>query len=159
MALKRKLDIDSDDVAPTNAKQLKLVPFPNYEPDMDVSMSDDAMCVDAHHTRLSSTTSSYSSNASDSPLDNSPPYPTFDLYPSSPSEQAPSPHQYPYTPAQSPSLPTVGLIQPSKSFVHHGSNCSQIPKLRVACAPGLNGQRTMWSFCEQCGAISMVESD
>ncbi|KAF4567739.1 hypothetical protein EYR40_006744 [Pleurotus pulmonarius] len=71
MALKRKLDIDSDDVAPTNAKQLKLVPFPNYEPDMDVSMSDDAMCVDAHHTRLSSTTSSYSSNASDSPLDNS----------------------------------------------------------------------------------------
>lgn len=89
MALKRKLDLDSDDVAPTvsplspyrttpahvsshqNAKQLKLVPFPNYEPDMDVSMSDDAMCVDAHHTRLSSTTSSYSSNASDSPLDNS----------------------------------------------------------------------------------------
>lgn len=39
------------------------------------------------------------------------------------------------------------------------SHCSQIPKLRVACAAGLNGQRTMWSFCEQCGAISMVESD
>lgn len=87
MALKRKLDFDSDDVAPTvsllslyhtslahvsshqNAKQLKLVPFPNYEPDMDVSMSDDAMY--AHHTRLSSTTSFTSTNASDSPLDNS----------------------------------------------------------------------------------------
>jgi hypothetical protein len=37
------------------------------------------------------------------------------------------------------------------------TGCSQIPKLKVACAPGLGGKRTMWSFCEQCGAISMVD--
>jgi len=39
------------------------------------------------------------------------------------------------------------------------SNCTQIPKLRIACASSGNGQRTMWSHCEQCGAISMVDSD
>lgn len=39
------------------------------------------------------------------------------------------------------------------------TNCIQIPKLKIACATGVNGQRTMWSHCEQCGAISMVESD
>ncbi|THV06801.1 hypothetical protein K435DRAFT_773118 [Dendrothele bispora CBS 962.96] len=53
----------------------------------------------------------------------------------------------------------VGLLQPYSGFAHHGSHCSSIPKLRVACAPGLNGQRTMWSFCEDCGAISMVNED
>jgi len=37
------------------------------------------------------------------------------------------------------------------------ANCTQIPKLRVACASSVNGHRTMWSHCEQCGAISMVE--
>ncbi|KIY46168.1 hypothetical protein FISHEDRAFT_31714, partial [Fistulina hepatica ATCC 64428] len=58
----------------------------------------------------------------------------------------------------SPKTP-VGLLQPSPGFSHHGSGCSQIPKLRVACSAGLNDQRTMWSFCEQCGAISMVEQD
>lgn len=46
-----------------------------------------------------------------------------------------------------------------RKIVKPRTGCSQIPKLRVACASGLNGQRTMWSFCEQCGAISMVESD
>ncbi|KIJ18659.1 hypothetical protein PAXINDRAFT_71105, partial [Paxillus involutus ATCC 200175] len=53
----------------------------------------------------------------------------------------------------------VGLMQPVSSFTHHGSHCSQIPKLRVACSAGPDGSRTMWSFCEQCGAISMVDSD
>ena len=41
----------------------------------------------------------------------------------------------------------------------NSQNCSQIPKLRMACAAGLNGQRTMWAHCEQCGAIEMVDFD
>lgn len=41
----------------------------------------------------------------------------------------------------------------------YSQNCSQIPKLRMACAAGLNGQRTMWAHCEQCGAIEMVDFD
>ncbi|KAF9264195.1 hypothetical protein L218DRAFT_863460 [Marasmius fiardii PR-910] len=107
------------------------------------------------HTRISSNASSTSSNASNSPT--TPPfiYPSFDIYPiqddpMNADELASSP--------QIPSSP-VGLLQPTSSFQHHGSNCSQIPKLRVACAPGLNGKRTMWSFCEQCGSISMVNQD
>ncbi|KAI9510830.1 hypothetical protein F5148DRAFT_498640 [Russula earlei] len=30
-------------------------------------------------------------------------------------------------------------------------------KLRVACAAGALGQRSMWSHCEQCGAIEMID--
>ncbi|KAF9467281.1 hypothetical protein BDZ94DRAFT_1156143 [Collybia nuda] len=115
------------------------------------------------HTRLPSNVSSTSSNESNSPLTGSPAYPTFDLYPLpffSPSGAVDTnSHNYPHYAAQASNIPSVGLLQPSKGFTHHGSSCSQIPKLRVACAPGLNGQRTMWSFCEQCGAISMVEND
>lgn len=29
----------------------------------------------------------------------------------------------------------------------------------MACASGPNGQRSMWSLCEQCGAISMIDKD
>jgi len=158
MAPKRKLDLDSDDVMPTNSKQLKLVPFPNYEPDNDVAMSDVESIYTPHHTRYPSNVSA-SSASSDS---SSPSYPSFDIYPTpffnSNNEMVDS--NSVQFPAQSPNSPNhnVGLLQPANTLAHHGTGCSQIPKLKVACAPGLQGQRTMWSFCEQCGAISMVDT-
>ncbi|KIM45135.1 hypothetical protein M413DRAFT_17235 [Hebeloma cylindrosporum] len=126
-------------------------------------MSDaEPMYPDVSHSRLQSNASSISSNASDSPVTHSPAYPTFDIYPlpffSNSGSVDPESHNYSHYSGQSPNS-QIGLMQPSRSFVHHGSNCTQIPKLRVACASGINGQRTMWSHCEQCGAISMVESD
>ncbi|TDL26190.1 hypothetical protein BD410DRAFT_800767 [Rickenella mellea] len=146
MALKRKLDDDFED-SPSRSvvKQLKLVPFPSSDSDSDSPMSDAPMDIDdiTHHSRLSSAASSVSSSSDTS----SPPYPTFDLYPS------------PYPVGRSYSSP-VGLLQPShgSSFTHHTQNCTQIPKLRVACEAGPNGQRSMWALCESCGAIEMVES-
>ncbi|KAJ7594731.1 hypothetical protein C8J56DRAFT_927505 [Mycena floridula] len=163
MAMKRKFEVDAEsDATTTRPKQLKLVPFPNYEPDLDSAMSEAEPLYSAHHVRIpsnASTTSSDSSYGVPSPENAS--YPSFDLYPhpffrpdgSIDTES----HNYAYYSAQQNS--TVGLLQPSNNFVHHGSHCSQIPKLRIACAPGLNGTRTMWSFCEQCGAISMVDNN
>jgi hypothetical protein len=151
--MKRKLDFDSTEDYPQAAKQLKLVPFPGYEPETDVAMSDssssdsDPFFPESHHTRLVSTTSTSSSSFSaleavdyDSPL-----YPRYN---------APQPT---LDPSESPKV--IGLMQPISSLSHHGSHCSQIPKLRVACSASADGSRTMWSFCEQCGAISMVDSD
>ncbi|KAJ7502798.1 hypothetical protein B0H11DRAFT_1986398 [Mycena galericulata] len=156
--MKRKFAEDSDDVllnGPNNAKQLKLVPFPNYQPDEDSCMSD--VQPIAHHTRFPSNASS----AAESPSSASPAYPTFNLYPlpffTADGTVDPNSHNFAHYAVQQPPSPSVGLLQPSSAFNHHGSGCSQIPKLKVACASGLNGQRTMWSFCEQCGAISMVD--
>ncbi|KIM91992.1 hypothetical protein PILCRDRAFT_57034 [Piloderma croceum F 1598] len=102
---------------------------------------------DAYHTRLSSnaSTSSSASSASSDSIDVN--YPTFDLYPL----------QIIDNEAVAPK--NIGLLQPGNSFTHHGTHCAQIPKLRIACAAGPNGRRTMWSFCEDCGSISMVDSD
>jgi hypothetical protein len=87
-AMKRKFDIESDDSLPTvcafarswarpirltyplyqNAKQLKLIPFPNCEPDNDAVMSEaEPFDPELHHTRIPSNVSSTSSCASDSP--------------------------------------------------------------------------------------------
>lgn len=91
----------------------------------------------------------------------------------------PSVDPFAIDPSPSPPVYQIGLLQPKDSFVHHrygvclpdygvvvmsfatvsSSDCTQIPKLRVACASGVNGQRSMWTHCEQCGAISIVESD
>ncbi|EKM80827.1 hypothetical protein AGABI1DRAFT_98948 [Agaricus bisporus var. burnettii JB137-S8] len=114
------------------------------------------------HMRLSSDASSTSSNGSNSPVLESPLYPAFNIYPlpffnDDGSVQSNS-HSYSHYANQSLDH-HAGLLQPLSGFRHHGSGCSQIPKLRIACSSGLNGQRTMWSFCEQCGAISMVEAD
>ncbi|XP_006460948.1 hypothetical protein AGABI2DRAFT_150774 [Agaricus bisporus var. bisporus H97] len=114
------------------------------------------------HMRLSSDASSTSSNGSNSPVLESPSYPAFNIYPlpffnDDGSVQSNS-HSYSHYANQSLDH-HAGLLQPLSGFRHHGSACSQIPKLRIACSSGLNGQRTMWSFCEQCGAISMVEAD
>jgi hypothetical protein len=38
-------------------------------------------------------------------------------------------------------------------------DCTQLPKLRMACSAGNSRARTMWSACEQCGAIAMVDLD
>lgn len=88
MAMKRKFDFDATDDCPqvifcptyflllqSNtrsyqvAKQMKMVPFPNYEPDVDVAMSEspssDAVSFfpENNHTRLHSTASSSSSSS------------------------------------------------------------------------------------------------
>ena len=86
MALKRKLDLDSSEDFPQvcvspyllsppyiftacqTVKQLKLVPFPGYQPDHDVAMSDSSSSdseqffPENHHTRLVSTASTSSSS-------------------------------------------------------------------------------------------------
>ncbi|KAJ7128897.1 hypothetical protein C8R43DRAFT_1026276 [Mycena crocata] len=167
MAMKRKFTEDCDDASrygPNNAKQLKLVPFPNFQADEDSYMSDaQPISYGAHHIRFSSNVSTASSG-SDSPDsdDASPACPTFNLYPlpffSADGTVDPNSHNFAHYAAQQPPSPPVGLLQPSSAFTHHGTGCSQIPKLKVACASGINGQRTMWSFCEQCGAISMVDN-
>jgi hypothetical protein len=160
MTLKRKLDLDLDDIHGHKIKQPKLVPFPNMDFDSDVAMSDvEPYFPELHHIRTDSSVSSASS-ASISPVIETPVCPSFDFYP------------VPFfgnedsvdSDLQSDSYEAsqqlkIGLLQPSAAFKHHGTSCSQIPKLRVACASGPSGQRTMWSFCEQCGAISMVDTD
>lgn len=99
-------------------------------------------------------------------------YPAFDLYPL-PSYamdcDTAAPTQ-PVTPVDD--VKGVGLMQPTHvagsssnpnaSMAHvggsvHGPHCTQIPKLRMSCSAGLYGRRTMWTHCEQCGAIEMVE--
>ncbi|PPQ98442.1 hypothetical protein CVT24_004121 [Panaeolus cyanescens] len=125
-------------------------------------MSDaEPLYPDAVYTRHQSNASSVSSQHSGSPTFETSAYPSFDLYPLpffSNDSGSVNPDSHNYSQYSRQSSPQVGLIQPS-NFVHHGSGCTQIPKLRIACASGVNGQRTMWSHCEQCGAISMVESD
>jgi hypothetical protein len=72
MAIKRKFDVEFDDAAPSNAKQLKLIPFPNYLPDDDVAMSDAPPLFDTiPHSRFPSNASSYSSEGGYSPVDSS----------------------------------------------------------------------------------------
>ncbi|KIY63352.1 hypothetical protein CYLTODRAFT_360114 [Cylindrobasidium torrendii FP15055 ss-10] len=119
-------------------------------------MSDAEPLYDHQHVRASSNASYASSDTSE----DSPCYPSFDIYPNAffnanGTVAADSDSFATY----SGSVPVpAGLLQPPTGFVHHGTGCSQIPKLRVACAPGIHGERTMWSLCEQCGAIQMVES-
>ncbi|KAK0437504.1 hypothetical protein ARMSODRAFT_880036 [Armillaria solidipes] len=119
-------------------------------------MSDAEPLYSSHHMRASSNASSASSDTSDSPSTESPAYPNFELYPL-PFAESVDQNSHPCSGYSA--QPNVGLLQPHSNFAHHGSHCSQIPKLRIACAPGVHGQRTMWSFCEQCGAISMVDSE
>jgi len=159
MGMKRKFEVDAIDAFP-HAKLQKLIPFPSMDVDSDVVMSDDSasdlqpLCIPVH-ARLPSTASSLSS-ASGSPSD-SPNYPSFDLYPHEAQSYMDANFHF-HSPTGNNKA--VGLMQrKNQAFTHHGQNCSQIPKLRVACSPGLNGARTMWAFCEQCGAIEMVDTD
>ncbi|KAH9485268.1 hypothetical protein JR316_0002175 [Psilocybe cubensis] len=122
MAMKRKLEDDSEDVSPIT-KQVKLVPFPHIQGEVDAVMFDaEPMYPDLVHSRLQSNASSISSSASDSPVTDSP-YPTFDLYPlpffSNDGTVDPNSHNFSYYSRQV-SNSQVGLLQPSKAFVHHG---------------------------------------
>ncbi|KAJ4468261.1 hypothetical protein J3R30DRAFT_3410351 [Lentinula aciculospora] len=155
--MKRKFDADCDDaVYHQNTKQLKLVPFPNYELDNDCLMSEAQPFYEHYHFRNTSSVSSASSHVSGSPTTPPSSYPSVEPYPLS---LLPDVSMTGVAESNQSDMPNVGLLQPHSDFKHHGTSCSTIPKLRVACAPGLNGNRTMWSFCEECGAISMVNSD
>ncbi|KAF8659220.1 hypothetical protein AX16_001880 [Volvariella volvacea WC 439] len=120
MALKRKLELDTDELSPINTKQLKLFPFPNSDTD---SLMMDAEPSTHYHTRLLSDVSSTSSNASDSPLATSP-YPSFNFNPlpflDNTGSVNPDSHNFSHYVAQSQRSPSVGLLQPSNSFTHHG---------------------------------------
>ncbi|KAH6914171.1 hypothetical protein BKA70DRAFT_1369523 [Coprinopsis sp. MPI-PUGE-AT-0042] len=129
MAMKRKLDLDveHDDLGPLKQKQLKLVPFPNYQHEDSEMMDVEPLRPEQHHLRLPSDASAYSS-ASTSPLTTSLPlYHSYDAQPSpffNPETGAVdhNSHSYAHYSAQSsPSQSAVGLMQPSANgFVHHG---------------------------------------
>ncbi|KZV69332.1 hypothetical protein PENSPDRAFT_484073 [Peniophora sp. CONT] len=156
-----KRKFDSEDASEDrSAKQLKLVPFPNYtQADMDVDMSDSSSSTpytplnDNFHSRLNSGASSYSSSSEGAA------FPSFDVRPEPffHADGSVNVDSHNYSRLATPPR-EVGLIQPKSSFMHNGS-CTQIPKLRIACSSGLNGSRTMWSHCEQCGAIEMLDPD
>ncbi|KAI0301068.1 hypothetical protein B0F90DRAFT_1810269 [Multifurca ochricompacta] len=156
MALKRKFDKDTVSESDRCSKQLRCVPFPSYQADADVAMSDASSDVsllepiisEQHHMRLDSD----ASTSSGSDFGDAPAYPSFSFCPNPFFGLDGSIFVFP-TPRKS-----VGLFEPKNSFLHHG-NCTQIPKLRVACASSSHGQRSMWSHCEQCGAIEMIDSD
>jgi len=115
-------------------KQLKLVPFPGYEPDHDVAMSDSSSSdseqffPENHHTRLVSTASTSSSSFGSSEAVDynsrerfySPPGSCLmgnsnmisALYPRY------SAHQPALDPCESPKV--VGLMQPASTLSHHG---------------------------------------
>jgi len=139
MAVKRKFEAELDGATDYSAaKQMKLIPFPSYEPDMDVdvTMSEPPLVntdLLAFHSRLSSSVSTASSD-----------YCTSDSY----------------SPSESPSHSSLSLCHPPSTlnFSHTRPDCAQIPKLRVSCEAGPNGQRSMWSMCEECGAVQMLDS-
>ncbi|EPQ57177.1 hypothetical protein GLOTRDRAFT_37701 [Gloeophyllum trabeum ATCC 11539] len=121
------------------------------------------------HIRLPSTASTASTASSGSEslqlLHSAASYPSFDLYPFPNMYGANQAEQYfqsNYMLSPETSAKMASLLQPRNTtdiFSASSPNCSQIPKLRIACSTGLTGSRTMWSHCEQCGAIQMVESD
>jgi hypothetical protein len=166
MSLKRKLERDSVGESDRDSKQLRLVPFPSYQADTDVAMSDELSDVSSlepviseqHHMRLNSGASTSSS----SDFGDATTYPSFTVCPNpffgSDGSVDIDSHNFSRLSDSPPPRRSVGLLEPKNSFIHHG-NCTQIPKLRVACASNLHGQRSMWSHCEQCGAIEMIDPD
>jgi len=166
MSLKRKLERDTVGESDRDSKQLRLVPFPSYQADTDVAMSDalpgisslEPVISEQHHMRLDSGAStSSSSDYGDTTV-----YPTFTFSPNpffgSDGSVDIDSHNISRFSDSPPPRRSVGLLDPKNSFLHHG-NCTQIPKLRVACASSSHGQRSMWSHCEECGAIEMIDSD
>ncbi|KAG8968760.1 hypothetical protein FRC03_006217 [Tulasnella sp. 419] len=140
---------EENDVAMNDVENLvNFVPFPSsYSP---ITEGSDSPSPSYSLSTLPSTSSH-----------SSPAYPAFDLYPEPQVDvnmdvDAPSRphfHQHFSSPESQP-----GLLQPSAGFLHHGENCTQIPRLRMSSHPGINGTRTLWSHCQSCGAIEMVKS-
>ncbi|KAL5523916.1 hypothetical protein ACEPAG_8089 [Sanghuangporus baumii] len=151
MGMKRKLADDAF-VHSQCAKQMRLVPFPSFEPsfdmDLDIPMSDEQnmhlIMPSGFHSRLASSASTDSDCSSVSEAPSTPAYPVFDLYP------APD--------AASHAASVDGRTFSGLGFPHLSSGCKQLPKLRVACGSGPTGQRSMWGLCEECGAIQMLDS-
>ncbi|KAH8995271.1 hypothetical protein EDB86DRAFT_1189060 [Lactarius hatsudake] len=166
MAIKRKFDRDTVVESDRCSKQLRLVPFPSYQEDADIAMSDassdasplEPIITEQHHMRLDSGVST----ASSSDYGDAPALPSFSFPPNpffgSDGTVDPDSHNFARYSVSPPPQKSVGLLEPKNNSFHHG-NCTQIPKLRVACASGSHGQRTMWSHCEQCGAIEMIGPD
>lgn len=153
---KRKFD-DAEELAHdayVPVKHTKVAPIAEPVVTEDVDMgSDDAPSPAPSLASLATTASSH----------NSPAYPHFDLYPFPTSGDADMMDSNPaFDPRkQARSDSTVGLMQPqtaANDFIHHGANCSQIPRLRIASHPGLDGRRSLWSHCIECGAVEMVPS-
>ncbi|KAF8588712.1 hypothetical protein K439DRAFT_585252 [Ramaria rubella] len=159
MGIKRKFEVDVESAVHSYRpmKQIRVTPAQRtlLQPE-DIAMED--VSVDSFEV---------SSHSFDS---GSPSYPSFDLYPfpsygsndvdmngvnqtynNSTSESRTSSN------ASEENKARVGLMQPKASFVHNVSNCFQIPRLRVACESGINGHRTLWSQCDNCGAIDMID--
>ncbi|KDN46413.1 hypothetical protein RSAG8_04357, partial [Rhizoctonia solani AG-8 WAC10335] len=94
----------------------------------------------------------------------SPAYPHFDLYPFptfGDADMMDSNPAFDSGKQGNRSDSTIGLMQPqtiASDFVHHGASCSQIPRLRLASHPGLEGRRSLWSHCIECGAVEMVSN-
>ncbi|KZV82137.1 hypothetical protein EXIGLDRAFT_702935 [Exidia glandulosa HHB12029] len=142
---------------PRQAKrQFSYNDLPSATMDVDMAMDCDASA----HT--SSSTPEQSPTALPAQGEAPSQYPAFDLYP------LPSfamdcdmgmqtNNTQPTTPVDDAK---VGIMQPTTAHVGgsvHGPHCTSIPKLRLSCSAGLMGRRTMWTHCEQCGAIEMVE--
>ncbi|KAG6332604.1 hypothetical protein ID866_6482 [Astraeus odoratus] len=135
MALKRKLDFDAPNDYPQSAKHLKLVPFPGYEPDTDVAMSDspssdlDLFFPENHHSRLVSTASTASSSSISSGLLDAVDYSSRKRFVMS---------------VVINSAKVIGLMQPASSFSHHGSHTFQFSDL-TARLSHFNKQLDSWT--------------
>ncbi|KAG9081333.1 hypothetical protein FS749_007737 [Ceratobasidium sp. UAMH 11750] len=158
---KRKFDdceeLSSEAYAP--AKHTKVAPVTDaiITQDVDMGGMDDAPSPAPSLASLATTASSQGSPA----------YPHFDLYPfpsfgadADMTDSTLDPRKA-FASSHSRSDSNIGLLQPqsiSGDFVHHGTNCSQIPRLRMASHPGLEGRRSLWSHCVECGAVAMVST-
>ncbi|CAE6489391.1 unnamed protein product [Rhizoctonia solani] len=151
---KRKFDDAEELVQDTYVpvKHTKVAPITEPMVTEDVDMgSDDAPSPAPSLASLATTASSH----------NSPAYPHFDLYPFPTSGDGMDSNPAFDSMKHGRSDSTVGLMQPqtiASDFVHHGANCSQIPRLRIASHPGLDGRRSLWSHCIECGAVEMVST-
>ncbi|THH20789.1 hypothetical protein EW146_g644 [Bondarzewia mesenterica] len=125
MAIKRKFESESVESI-RSAKQLRRIPFPAYEPDTDVTMSDgssdsEITTVEQYHIRHDSGSSTNSN------ISNSASYPSFNIYPN-PFFGGPggtvdtNSHNFSRYTSPPPQLPqrAVGLLEPKNSFAHHG---------------------------------------
>jgi len=130
--MKRKFDMAIEAEHNPATKQIKLATWSEV---MDVDMSD---------VSPSSSPGSDCASLPSAPIPVNAEYPAFQLYPSV--------EELEFT----QNSPSIGLLQPT-GFTHNNGTCSMIPKLRIACESGLSGRRTMWSFCEECGAIAIVD--
>ncbi|ETW81234.1 hypothetical protein HETIRDRAFT_476703, partial [Heterobasidion irregulare TC 32-1] len=148
MAIKRKFDSDSVEVG-RQTKQIRCIPFPAYEPDFDVEMSDasssdnELMPAQQFHSRHDSTASTNSDASLTHPSMSSSlfrysrsvysyiqpltdRYPSFNIYPT-PFFGGPGgtvdtdSHNYSRYATPPPQAPAkpVGLFEPRNSFAHH----------------------------------------